>query len=111
MVTTATALDMAFKPREPKDEFRLLVVQSLADDLRVIAKVRSLVNMKVGDKTQISVTEMLIEEAEALRDSEAASWGDIPALDDVEGQKKLADRLAKVYEADKSSKKTNKDAK
>ena len=87
-----------FKPKEPRDEFRVLMVKSLAADLEVIARVRTEVNKIVGDGTSISVTSMLLEEAAELREEQFAKWGGKP--DGKEAEAKLIARLAESYKAD-----------
>jgi uncharacterized Zn finger protein len=91
--------DMAkFKPKEPKEDFRVPVPQSLAKDLNQIARIRTAVNKAVGDGSKISVTEMLLEEAEELRDTQFKEWLGKP--EDEAAEQKLIDKLVKVYRAE-----------
>jgi trehalose utilization protein len=85
-----------FKPKEPRVDYRLPVKESLSADLEIVARIRTKVNKKVGDGTKISVTEMLLEEAEELRDTSFAEWSGKPA--DEAAEDELVDRLVKVYE-------------
>jgi len=77
------AFEMApkFKPKEPTKDYRVPLAQSLSVDLDLIAKIRSRVNEEVGDKTKVSPTEMLIEAAEDIRDSQFADWAGRPTTD------------------------------
>lgn len=98
-MSAAHALDMAkFKPKEPREDYRVFIPRSVAQDLDLIAEIRTAVNKAVGDGTKISVTEMLLEEAEELRDTQMKEWGGRPA-DEAE-KKHLIDRLVKVYKAE-----------
>jgi hypothetical protein len=103
-VSAARALnDMAkFKPKEPREDYRVFIPRSVAKDLDLIAEIRTAVNKAVGDGTKISVTEMLLEEAEELRDTQLKEWGGRPA-DDAE-KKRLIEKLIKVYEAESKAK-------
>ncbi len=87
-----------FKPKEPREDFRVPIVRSLANDLNLIARVRTAVNKAAGDGTKISVTEMLIEEAEELRDEQFGEWGGRPVDEAAEAH--LIKRLVKEYEAE-----------
>lgn len=98
-MTAARALsEMAkFKPKEPRVDYRVPLKESLSEDLEVVARIRTKVNKKVGDGTKISVTEMLLEEAEELRDTSFAEWGGKPV--DEAAEDELVAQLVKVYEA------------
>lgn len=87
-----------FKPKEPRVEFRVLAVRSLAEDLEQIARIRTAVNKRVGDGTTISPTSMLLEEAEELREEQFAEWGGKP--DGSAAEAKLIERLSGVYQAE-----------
>jgi len=93
----ATVSEMAFKPKEPRVEYRMMAVKSLAAELEQIARVRTAINKAVGDETQISVTSMLLEQAVELRDAEYKIWGGKPVDDEAEA--KLIARQIEVYRA------------
>lgn len=97
-MTAARALtEMAkFKPKEPRVDYRVPLKESLSEDLEIVARIRTKVNKRVGDGTKISVTEMLLEEAEELRDTSFAEWGGKPP--DESAEDALVDKLVKVYE-------------
>lgn len=77
------ALEMAreFTPKEPTKDYRVPLTLSLSIELDLIAKIRSKVNEEVGDKTKVSPTEMLIEAAQDIRDSQFHDWGGRPTTD------------------------------
>lgn len=77
------ALEMAktFTPKEPTKDYRVPLATSLAIDLDLIARIRTRVNDQVGDKTKVSTTEMLIEAAQDIRDSQFADWNGRPETD------------------------------
>lgn len=82
-MSATQALDMVktFTPKEPTKDYRVPLATSLATDLDLIARIRSRVNERVGDKTKVSPTEMLIEAAQEIRDSQFADWHGRPATD------------------------------
>jgi hypothetical protein len=72
------ALDMAreFTPKQPTRPFKLLIELPLAADLDLIAAIRTKVNKANGATTDttVSVTEMLMEGAADVRNSQFADW-------------------------------------
>jgi hypothetical protein len=72
-----------FIPKPPTDDYRVPMPTDLGGDLKLIAAIRTEVNRRVGDKKKISVTEMLLEGAEDIRDSQFADWGGKPTTDDA----------------------------
>lgn len=84
-----------FKLREPKAEYRVLVVHSTAEDLEQIARIRTAVNKAVGDGTTISVTSMFVEEGEELVEQQFEEWGGKPL--DPSAETKLIEKLIAEY--------------
>lgn len=84
-----------WRPKEPKDELRLQIVRSLSNDLQLIARVRSKVNKEVGDGTQVSPTQMAIEELEELVDEQFKEWGGKPV--DQHAEDALIAELCKTF--------------
>lgn len=82
-MSATQALDMVktFTPKEPTKDYRVPLATSLATDLDLIARIRSRVNERVGDKTRVSPTEMLIEAAQEIRDSQFSDWNGRPTTD------------------------------
>lgn len=105
MSVAHSVADMAkFRPKEPREDFRVPIGESLAEDLKLIAEIRTAVNKACGDGTKISVTEMLIEEAKELRDVQFREWGGKP---DESAKAKLIEKLVKVYKAEADAAKTD----
>ncbi len=92
----STVADMAkFKPREPRDEVRILVVRSLKEDLDLIAEVRTRVNELSGDGTMISVTSMGLDELTELREEQFKEWGGKPTT--PAAKEALIERLVAAF--------------
>lgn len=91
----ASVSEMTFKPKEPRVEYRVLVVKSLSVDLEQIARVNTAINAAVGDETKISVTSMLLDDLKEMRDAEYKSWGGKPV--DEESEAELIKRLIEVH--------------
>jgi hypothetical protein len=92
----AALTEMAkFVPKEPREDYRLPLRRSVAADLEQVARIRTKVNKRVGDGTKISVTEMLLGEADELREESFAEWGGKPV--DEAAEDVLVEQLVKVY--------------
>lgn len=84
-----------FKPDEKEKPYKVMLPLSLVQDLVLIARIRTEVNKKVGSGREFSVTRLLLEAAQDLRDAQFKEWG---KPENAKAERELVERLAAVHD-------------